>query len=50
MLETTDAPVERIAQGSGLGTAANLRLHFQQVLGTTPSAYRRTFTCGMPAS
>ena len=27
----------------GLGTGANLRLHFQRILGTTPSEYRRTF-------
>ena len=50
MLETTEAPVELIAQEAGLGTAANLRLHFQQVLATTPTAYRRTFTCCEQAS
>jgi AraC family transcriptional activator FtrA len=44
LLESTDMPVERIADASGLGSAANLRAHFQRVVGTTPTAYRRTFT------
>jgi transcriptional regulator GlxA family with amidase domain len=44
LLETTDLPIERIADASGLGSAANLRAHFQRVVGTTPTAYRRTFT------
>jgi AraC family transcriptional activator FtrA len=43
LLETTDLPVERIATASGLGSAANLRVHFQRAVGTTPTAYRRTF-------
>ncbi len=38
--------VEQIAADVGLGTGANLRLHFQRILGTTPSEYRRTFTKG----
>ncbi|MBU3066592.1 helix-turn-helix domain-containing protein [Nocardia sp. NEAU-G5] len=43
LLETTDHPVDRVAHDCGLGTAANLRLHFRRVLDTTPTAYRRTF-------
>jgi transcriptional regulator GlxA family with amidase domain len=43
LLETTDHPVDRVARDCGLGTAANLRLHFRRVLDTTPTAYRRTF-------
>ena len=47
LLETTDVSVERIADQCGLGTAANLRLHFTRILGTSPQAYRRCFnTCG----
>ncbi|MFD8912831.1 GlxA family transcriptional regulator [Streptomyces sp. NPDC059575] len=46
LLERSDHGVERIAAEVGLGTGANLRLHFQRVLGTTPSDYRRTFTKG----
>jgi transcriptional regulator GlxA family with amidase domain len=44
LLERSQRSVEQIAAEVGLGTATNLRLHFQRVLGTTPSAYRRTFT------
>lgn len=43
LLETTDHPVDRVARDCGLGTAANLRLHFRRALDTTPTAYRRTF-------
>jgi transcriptional regulator GlxA family with amidase domain len=44
LLETTDLSVDRVARDCGLGTAANLRLHFRRALGTTPTAYRRSFT------
>ncbi|MER7874646.1 helix-turn-helix domain-containing protein [Streptomyces solisilvae] len=44
LLETTDHSVDRVARDCGLGTPANLRLHFRRALGTTPTAYRRTFT------
>ncbi|MET3808229.1 transcriptional regulator GlxA family with amidase domain [Nakamurella sp. UYEF19] len=44
LLETTDLPVDHVARNCGLGTAANLRLHFRRTLHTTPTAYRRTFT------
>ncbi|MFF3568114.1 GlxA family transcriptional regulator [Nocardia jiangxiensis] len=44
LLETTDHPIDHIARDCGLGTAANLRLHFRRALGTTPTTYRRTFT------
>jgi AraC family transcriptional activator FtrA len=43
LLETTDEPIERVAQWCGLGTAANLRVHFQRAVATTPTAYRRAF-------
>ncbi|MFJ1753926.1 GlxA family transcriptional regulator [Kitasatospora sp. NPDC088134] len=46
LLERSAHSVERIAAETGLGTGANLRAHFQQILGTTPSEYRRTFTRG----
>ncbi|MBV2352920.1 helix-turn-helix domain-containing protein [Streptomyces sp. J2-1] len=46
LLERSDHGIERIATEVGLGTGANLRLHFQRILGTTPSEYRRTFTRG----
>jgi transcriptional regulator GlxA family with amidase domain len=43
LLERTDATVEQIASRCGMGTAATLRRHFQQVLGVSPTAYRTTF-------
>ncbi|MCX5459650.1 helix-turn-helix domain-containing protein [Streptomyces albidoflavus] len=46
LLERSERGVEQIAADVGLGTGANLRLHFQRILGTTPSEYRRTFTRG----
>ena len=44
LLERTGLPVEQIAGRVGLGTAANLRLHFQRILGTSPTEYRHTFS------
>jgi transcriptional regulator GlxA family with amidase domain len=46
LLERSGRSVEQIAADAGLGTGANLRLHFQRILGTTPSQYRRTFAQG----
>lgn len=43
LLETTDLSVDQIAERSGLGTGANLRLHFSRGLGVTPTAYRHTY-------
>ncbi len=43
LLETTDLSVEQVASHSGLGSAANLRHHFQREVHTTPTQYRRTF-------
>jgi len=43
LLERSDLGIEQIAGRVGLGTGANLRLHFHRVLGTSPSQYRQTF-------
>ncbi|MEO6082920.1 MAG: helix-turn-helix domain-containing protein, partial [Umezawaea sp.] len=43
LLETTDLPVHRVAERSGLGTPANLRRRLRAELGVGPDAYRRTF-------
>jgi transcriptional regulator GlxA family with amidase domain len=43
LLECSALGVEQIAARVGVGTGANLRLHFQRILGTTPSEYRRAF-------
>lgn len=43
LLETTDLAVHRVAERSGLGSAANLRRRLRAELGVGPDAYRRTF-------
>lgn len=43
LLETTDQPVERIAECAGFGTPLSMRQHFAAAFDTTPSAYRREF-------
>lgn len=40
LLESTDLPVERVAERAGVGSAANLRAHFARLVGMSPSAYR----------
>ncbi|GAA1440386.1 DJ-1/PfpI family protein [Leifsonia poae] len=44
LLERSDLGVEQIAARVGLGSGANLRLHFQRILGTSPTEYRHTFS------
>ncbi|GAA2125849.1 GlxA family transcriptional regulator [Actinomadura napierensis] len=43
LLETTDLPVDRIAERAGFGTSASLRQHLVASIGVPPSAYRHTF-------
>ena len=43
LLETSDLPIDSVAQKGGFSTAANLRKHFNRAVNTTPQAYRRTF-------
>jgi transcriptional regulator GlxA family with amidase domain len=43
LLESTDLPVDQVAVRSGLGSAANLRLHLTREVATTPTAYRRSY-------
>ncbi|WP_243295143.1 helix-turn-helix domain-containing protein [Geothrix mesophila] len=43
LLETTGHPVEHVAALAGFGSAVSLRLHFRQILKTSPTAYRRAF-------
>jgi AraC family transcriptional activator FtrA len=43
LLEETDESVERVAAVAGFGSAITLRQRFAQVLGTSPSSYRKTF-------
>lgn len=43
LLETSELPVETIAERCGFGSALSLRLAFAKALNTTPSQYRREF-------
>jgi transcriptional regulator GlxA family with amidase domain len=43
LLESSALGVEQIAATVGLGTGANLRMHFHRILGTSPIEYRHTF-------
>lgn len=43
LLETTDLPVEHVAEKAGFGTPLSLRQQFAARLGTAPSDYRRNF-------
>lgn len=44
LLEDDQVTVEQVAHRAGLGSAANLRLHFRRLTGTTPTAYRALFS------
>lgn len=50
MLETTGQPIDIVARACGFGSPATLRHHFQQVVQTTPSAYRSRFNAALPTS
>jgi AraC family transcriptional activator FtrA len=43
LLETTDHPVDRVAELVGMHSAVTLRHHFRQAFRTTPTAYRLRF-------
>lgn len=47
LLETSTLPLEIIACECGLGSAANLRHHFQKRIGVSPSGYRKS-NCATP--
>ena len=44
LLENGGITIDEVARRTGLGTATNLRAHFQRAFATTPTAYRRAFT------
>ncbi len=46
LLEATSEPIQQIAEASGFGSADTMRHHFRQKLGTTPAAYRNSFSRG----
>jgi transcriptional regulator GlxA family with amidase domain len=43
LLETTDLPIEVVAERCGFGSATVLRTHFRRLVNTSPLGYRRTF-------
>ncbi|HEY3682213.1 MAG TPA: helix-turn-helix domain-containing protein [Streptosporangiaceae bacterium] len=43
LLESSDLPIDRVADAAGLGGPANFRRHFTLAVGVNPSTYRRTF-------
>lgn len=43
LLESTRLSIDQIADQVGVGTGANLRLHFRRLLDVSPSEYRSTF-------
>ncbi len=43
LLETSDLPIELVAERSGFVNAGNLRKHFGRVVRTTPQSYRHAF-------
>ncbi|GAB3518805.1 AraC family transcriptional regulator [Photobacterium alginatilyticum] len=43
LLETTSYTMEQVATKTGFGSTANLRKQFRRVVGTSPSAYRKSF-------
>ena len=44
LLESTTLSVDQIADRVGLGTGANLRLHFRRIVDVSPTEYRATFS------
>jgi transcriptional regulator GlxA family with amidase domain len=43
LLETTEQPVEGIAELAGFGSAISLRLHFRKAFGISPVSWRQSF-------
>ena len=50
LLEVSDLPVENVAARTGLGSAANLRLHLARDAGATPTAYRAAYRGRQPGA
>ena len=43
LLETTGTAIDAVAQGSGFGSEASLRQHFNKAFSTSPARYRKEF-------
>lgn len=44
LLESTELPVDRVAEQSGFGSYGSLRHHFQRSVGVSPQKYRQNYT------
>jgi transcriptional regulator GlxA family with amidase domain len=49
LLESTELSIEDIATRVGLGTPANLRVHFRRATSISPSRHRQSFAEGAPS-
>ena len=49
LLEDGELSIEEVAERAGFGSAPTLRAHFRRHVGTSPTAYRRTFRAGSAA-
>jgi transcriptional regulator GlxA family with amidase domain len=43
LLESSDLPIDHVAQQAGFNTGNSLRQHMRAAIGVSPAAYRRTF-------
>ncbi|WP_233495818.1 GlxA family transcriptional regulator [Geodermatophilus sp. TF02-6] len=43
LLESSDAPIDRVAAEAGFGTPASLRQHLRASIGVAPGTYRRSY-------
>jgi transcriptional regulator GlxA family with amidase domain len=43
LLESTQLPIERVAEQSGFGSYASLRYHFPRTVGVSPQKYRQSY-------
>jgi transcriptional regulator GlxA family with amidase domain len=50
ILESSDTPIEMVAQQAGFGTGLSLRQHFRAALAISPSVYRRQFRAHAPGA
>ena len=48
LLETTELPIDRIAEHSGFGSPVTFRVHFTRQTGISPRAYRNAFQARSP--
>ena len=46
LLESTGLTVDRVAEQSGFGSYASLRLHFLRTVGVSPQKYRQSYAAG----